>query len=457
MDLSEFFRSVLSGIIVFVIIAFYNIIKRHPFWGRVRLNSALLQTVCSRRLTAYKKLLSYLNPAFTKALHWSDENNDNIVIVERFGSRQPVVKFEKEHLVLDIPENHKKIIETYYLDFDNSTLEDSMMPEARTLLKKEYSVFYGQTEQIDDKTINDIITRHRTKVADTFIKRLESSKICFNNTMYGLYDYRIIRSFKIGNKEFGPKVGLELRFYETDFFTFQVFQSIFDELSTNPKCGINNIKDGNDLRNYRVFLCSFGVNTFVITDAKYYSEILFAKRSKYNIGAGVYKNRYHYSMNEAFSKTDERTKHDTIKPFEKCIKKGLNEELGIPGINKPKGTFFLDFNFSKQLMQVGLNSICYFDDISSNEIRTLYYSSKDGPLETDDLVFVPYKKKKLKPLVFNNSITKVRQPKYHNSVHIDSLTDECRLGLHQMLARYPKVSYLKNSIFWHLKSNASVN
>ncbi|MCL6264927.1 hypothetical protein [Flagellimonas myxillae] len=409
-------------------IELFKIVKKIDYWKKVRLNTSLKETYNEKKISLLAKITSYFFFKSVKKNHWSDEN---IVIVERFGNKRPEIKVTKKVLRLKIPEQYKAIIESYYPGFDNLVLQDNMLDEAQEVLEKEYSDYYSLSKINQRKNLNEIIEWHKNEVAQTFVNRLKSSKICFNNEMYGLWNYKM-------GKE------LTMEFYKTDFFTFQVFQSIHQELATNPNCGINNITDGKSLMKYRVFLCSFGINTFLVSDRLNHSEILFAKRSKYNIGAGIYKNRYHYSMNEAFSITD-NSGNKSNEAFVECIKRGFNEELGIPTNLEANKTVLLDFNFSKKLMQVGISSVCYFDNFNSEDIRNCYKGAKDGRLETDDLIFIPYKRKRIKPLIYYNSIPKINNPKYKHSKHIDSLTDESRLGLFQLFARYPRVSYLKKT------------
>lgn len=268
--------------------------------------------------------------------------------------------------------------------------------------------------------IDEIILSSADEIAEEFLSDLREGYMRFNGLMYGLKNIRPERLTVDENS------GLDIDFYKTDYFTYRVFDKIYQKLKANNfKFKIDKLQD---LNIYSPFLSSWGLVTFVIINQGYGDEILIGKRSNAVI---VDKEKWHFSMNEAFSMNDKNEYgHPSLSA---CLFRGLEEELGISDIFKKyvKQYEFLDLVIGVDRFEIGVTS---FVRIELNETFTfkilldLYSIAQDGKLETSSITSIPIK-----------SIDEFIDDNY------DNISAGCRGGLKALNARY-KAGYLRESI-----------
>lgn len=297
-----------------------------------------------------------------------------------------VLEQTEKKLYIDCPNQFKTLIQQLDPDFSFST-----------------NTSFNQTSQFDDlatitkiENLPRLIHEHSAKVAKQIIKKLEERHTIFNGKKYGIY--RIHRK-RVADHDENASIRLDL--FETDYFTHQVFRSIYEDLKMigHP---IGKIEKIEELYQYSPFTTSFGMNTFIILDSPNGEEIIFAKRSKY-LNQGIPESLWHVSMNEGLTITDKEGKEVSLI---KCLHRGLREELGILEEHHKyiRDERFMDLFLETSKFEVGLTSFVKMD-IPNDKLLELYNISKDGELETDCLISIPLKNKNLKEFTINESLT----------------------------------------------------
>lgn len=211
--------------------------------------------------------------------------------------------------------------------------------------------------------LEKLINHHRRIVAQDFINKANGCK--FNEKKYGVFDIEI--GTRIGDDE-SPVATITA--FETDFFTYRVFSAIYRELSVR-NADISKVSSVDKLRKYNCFICSIGINAIVCIDSPKYNreEIILSKRSGNAIN---YQNLYHISANEGLCFMDYNPSNGRFS-LEKCIFRGIEEELGIPESShvKNKTEYSLwDLFVSKETFDFGITCQVrirgkYFDDIKT--------------------------------------------------------------------------------------------
>jgi hypothetical protein len=261
------------------------------------------------------------------------------------------------------------------------------------------TVFFNHKETISDLAhamqIQDLesrIEKHSSLVAKDLIDKQNAGRLVFNGEMLGIYD--VIRCT-------APKTEyrtLQIQTYGTDFFTYRLFASIYSELrkENHP---ISKVTKLEEIIKYKPFLSSFGLCTFVTLYNQ--TEIVLGKRSLYTTNS---ENKWHCSMNEAFSQTD--FDDDGIPDLFKCHVRGLQEELNIQPRLSKKALFFFDLIFSRERFEMGITSLIYLEDFAFKDLEFFYKCAKDGEVETDGLMLINADKKKVKEFLESNDMTK---------------------------------------------------
>lgn len=240
--------------------------------------------------------------------------------------------------------------------------------------------------------LKQLIDEHSILVARDFISRSKGFK--FNGKLYGVYNIEIgIRETK------DEKPVANILIYETDFFTFQVFKSIYYYLKgiNHP---ISNINSLDELRQYNCFLCSMGLNIIATVESheKDSSKIIFTKRASDVIN---YSNMYHISANEGVSEKD-KNENSNVVSIEKCLFRALHEELGVSdepsaiSINK-SSCYFNDLFFSRDLMEFGITAQVHIKNMNESDINVMI--AKDRKFEMSGLFFVPHELKAINAYV----------------------------------------------------------
>lgn len=271
-------------------------------------------------------------------------------------------------VTVPIPENYIKTLEKLGFESHNCDTVDI------SLIEKSF-------KHIGIDNYTSLISEASNSVAIDFIKELNEGKIRFNGYLFGVEHLMINRH---GQNE-DPT--LKMSFYKTDFFTFRVFAKLYQELRNRFV-----IKEINDLNSVPAFLCSFGIGCFIIATDDIEDYLIIAHRGN---GVIVDKDRYHYSMNEAFSLMDIDI-YGNIS-FTSCLFRGLREELGLnENYRKQIVDYgFLDVDIMLNRFEMGIS--CYakikFDNTFTMEkFKELYKAAQDKELETIELEIIAMSK-----------------------------------------------------------------
>ncbi|PRX54415.1 hypothetical protein [Flagellimonas meridianipacifica] len=287
----------------------------------------------------------------------------------------------KKKLIVVIPEKFK---EKFLSNDSNFKFRDSIYFDSE----------YSMEDSISEMGIPDLrerIERHSNIVAEELLKKQTAGRLVFNGEMLGVFD---IRPINVNQEEYRK---LKIRTYETDFFTYRVFASIYRELKEQGHA-ISQVTKREQIIKYKPFLSSFGLCTFVMLYNQ--TEVVLAKRSLYTTHS---ENKWHFSMNEAFSQTD--FDYNKQPDLFNCHVRGLEEELNInPKISK-KTIYFFDVIFSREKFEMGITSLIYLPDFAFEDLEFFYSCAKDGEVETDGLDIIRAGKKEVKRFMKENEMT----------------------------------------------------
>ncbi|MBC7248637.1 MAG: hypothetical protein H5T73_12805 [Actinobacteria bacterium] len=188
-----------------------------------------------------------------------------------------------------------------------------------------------------------------------------------------------ILSFNYSRTGLGELNTLNLEVYESDFFTKQVLHLIYRDLFESGKIEIQSQDDIQAHPLVKFLLPSLGVNAVVETPDRF---ILITKRSARVVNSPFV--RYHISMNEGLSISDYDSTYKRPSISE-CLKRGLEEELGIKREFDPIESFaFYNLFFIKEIGELGISAHVKLVDnpiFYADKIPELAPISKDGAFE----------------------------------------------------------------------------
>lgn len=292
------------------------------------------------------------------------------------------IEDSQKSLVIEIPDEFKEQL----LNLDKKF-------EFRPGISFNKSYTYEDLEKLTGITdLTQRIRNHSSIVAQDFLEMKKIGRVLFNGKMFGIYNLggRIRETVR-------EKTKLNIKTYNTDFFTYSVFGSIYQELKKEGH-PISKVRKMEDLTPYTPFLTSLGICAFILLHEN--TEVVIAKRSRYITHN---ENKFHYSVNEAFSQTDldEEGRPSLIK----CVRRGLREELNIKEERFDYDVKFLDLVFSKEKFEVGITSIVSIPNLSFEDLDFIYRSAKDGELETDEIINLSLTKAEVKYFLKNYEMT----------------------------------------------------
>ncbi|RAZ69643.1 hypothetical protein [Planococcus maitriensis] len=332
-----------------------------------------------------------------RKLHKALKNHNNIVLEGKdiisldhadptYEMHDIFVRESGKKLFIDCPEEYKEIIRLHDPDFvfsQNTSFNRS-------------SDFNDLAEITGIANLPGLIDKHSRVAVGHFIAKLENGHTIFNGKKYRVFN---IRRKRVADGE--ENASLKLDLFETDYFTHHVFRSIYKELKAEGH-PISKIEKMEEIHRYSPFLTSFGINAFILLENHAESEIVFAKRSKY-LNTGTEESLWHVSMNEGLTETDREGKEVSLI---KCLHRGLREELGIREEHHKYiiDERFMDLFLETNRFEIGLTSFVRLD-MRRNQLNSLYDISKDGELETDGIVSIPFKQKELSRFVKGHSLT----------------------------------------------------
>lgn len=245
---------------------------------------------------------------FQKGLHTIDHKNPHYDVLCRNNT---LSKHYFQHNVLDT---------IFVIPFPNSKREALIkhgfcpveMYGREMSSNRQGSKIYEQLKEL--LTLNGVpadkqeafITQIAEETADNFITDIKKGKVRFNKYLYGVND-----------KPTEQNNTCIINVYESDYFTFKTTTSIYNAL--RKKNGFVILKN-----KYAPFLNSIGVGGFVIVNRGDGDELIWGYRGS-NCQSGGY---WHFSYDETFTH-DDAANQDQSATLTDCIKRALDEELGI--------------------------------------------------------------------------------------------------------------------------------
>lgn len=243
------------------------------------------------------------------------------------------------------------------------------------------------------------IEQAREKISYEFLNKQKGSY--FNGKKMGLRNFNFSR---VGDDE---RSRLDIRVYETDYFTHKVMQQVVREhLQENPEF-IQTVESNTSLLNshYYPLTTSIGLNLFLFSDLK--RKLVFSRRaamaSDGNQGAG----KLHVAMNEGLSHTDFefQQRGEGQLSLINCFRRGMQEELGFNEYDERLGSLnVFDCFLVKESFQFGLFAWAsyngYFEEIAnhraqdkameSSELLALDFNGRAMRQYISDTLFVSY-------------------------------------------------------------------
>lgn len=261
----------------------------------------------------------------------------------------------------------------------------------------QYSDMEGNNSIRIDVLLKKIYSLENIKI---FIDKVNKESL-FNNAIHFIGDKIGVKDFNINDD------GLELVIYKTDHFTWQVFKEIFKANKPFFQEIMLRINHANLYEKKMLVRClafvfsSFGIDIIIESkDCRNKRKLFITARSgKIETNA---KSSLHVSVNETFSRTDFIGDSTTSYGLYECVKRGIEEELGISEAeinhaedkikNKNKHNAiikFHDFAIVTDEGEIGLS--CHVDlsgIIPAEKIGM--YPGQDKFLENEDLLILPY-------------------------------------------------------------------
>ncbi|MCW3466641.1 hypothetical protein [Chitinophaga nivalis] len=312
----------------------------------------------------------------------------------------------QQNLFISFPQKYKTAFRAYDFVYREQEIFDGRTDIATLLEKMGIS---NAQKRLDDATATTALD---------FLRDFKAGQNRFNSLISGIYK---LRTTRLNTEE---KSGLDMQFYTTDYFTYRVFSNLYQSLLNDHQA--MKIEKPADINLYNVFFSSFGICTFIIINRGNGDEVILGKRSD---AVMVERNKWHYSMNEAFNARD---KDEYGHPsFHACVYRGLEEELGIGERYQKniKKLEFFDLVLLTNRLESGITSYVRLqldENLSFDELMGLYRIAQDSALETVALEVLP-----------------VRKIDQFIQQHSTDISDGCRHALRALHARY-KAGYLRD-------------
>lgn len=308
--------------------------------------------------------------------------NNSVMVLERpvpcFKEGNIVLSKNNKRFYIDIPEKyHQKI----------NDLNPTFGIRQRQREVDTDDDFISHLETIVGITnIRELIARQVDAVAELFISELEAGKERFNGELFGVYKFLPSRT------DVNEDVCVKIEYYITDYFTHRVMGSIYKIVKATQPQLFDELNEMQNVNKYYPFLTSFGMCCFIILEENDVERILIGHRSKNVI---VDQDKYHFTMNEAFSLQD-INKDTTLRPdLMICLERGLLEELGLPGtvlFKQMKDKKFYSLFIDLDKIEMGISCFVRLKTDRSfdyNKLMDLYHNNaKDRRLETIDMIEV---------------------------------------------------------------------
>lgn len=345
--------------------------------------SFIIGAVFSTLLFVGKKMLKYIQHQChihkLKRTNFVFDENLNIYTIENAVPEYDSINIipSSKKLYVDIPADYENILSPDHSFHENISFDGS-------------ASFRDLSIQTGIYDLEMLIAIHSRYIAEDFAHGRNGCK--FNEIKYGVLDVDIGR--RVGQQE-NPVVTITT--FETDFFTYRVFCSIYKELIQRGH-EISRISTLSELKKYNCFVCSIGVNVIACIDSQKYNqdEILITKRSGNTIN---YRNMFHISANEGMCYMDYNPSTGRF-DIENCLFRGMEEELGIVRSHHLKNKTeyqFWDLFLSRDTFDFGITCYVKIKSLYFDDIRTLI--AKDKKFEIDRLEAVLTEKNSIEEYV----------------------------------------------------------
>ena len=318
--------------------------------------------------------------------HINDFNKTSYILDEKlniFTVENAIPEYKK----INIVPSGKKLFVNIPIDYQDCLKEHSFYPN---LSFDGTSSFRDLSIQTGIYDLEKLIEIHSKKIAECFVNGIDGCK--FNEKKYGVFDIDI--GMREGVNE-APVCSITT--FETDFFTYRVFYSIYQELKQREHdiCKIDNLTK---LKKYNCFLCSIGLNVLACVDSNSFGldELILTKRGNETIN---YQNMYHISVNEGMCYMDYNPSSYRF-DVENCVFRGIEEELGISRdyhIKNNSDIQFWDLFVSKDTFDFGITCYIELKNIYFRDIQSLI--AKDKKFEISKLETVLAKKSDIEKYV----------------------------------------------------------
>lgn len=256
------------------------------------------------------------------------------------------------------------------------------------------TVYLQQLLDVNGQEAEQVIHSAAQETADAFLKELSVGLPRFNGKLLTPKGLSINRN-GTRDENIIEVPGFGLSFYDTDYFTHRTIGTIFQTLKIRNKAPHINpadaIRDANENMN---LISSFGLSSFLIIQQGGDEKVLLTKRSKKVV---VDADKWHLSMNEAFTSADREADQNRRLSLFACLQRGYEEELGITSekfiqhIGNDYGFFYLGLLLDR--FELGVSSYVRLQlKRGLDPMRTLaewYAQAQDGQLEIGRMELVP--------------------------------------------------------------------
>jgi len=298
------------------------------------------------------------------------------------------------------PEEILNLINTYNKDFNNLGIYEDTN---QFLGRDDYNDFIRKVSNnlnVNENNFEELLKRKIDEVARVFLHRIQNGEPYFNGELYG------IKKINVTRKTINEKPNVNIICYKSDYFTHRLMASIYQE-SVNQNIFIipNGVEGGYNDFNY--FLTSIGLNLIVLLEDE--NLVVFTKRSGNLLNMS--KDTWHVTMNEAVSVTDLSDTSGRIS-LERCILRGLNEELGLDlykGSKYEYDIYYSDIFYVQNPIETGILSFIKIRNLSFDDLQIMYSAAKDKEFETKGIMKVRFSKDDLKKFLKKNEVTHVCQ------------------------------------------------
>ena len=286
-------------------------------------------------------------------------------------------KVQNGQFVIPFPENKKdELVKHGFLPvkLNDEEMKSEGIGDTLYTQLKELLMLNG----LPKEEVEEFIAKTAVETSKKFITDIKAGNVRFNKYLYGVYE-----------KPEQTETECTINVYESDYFTFKTTTNIYNKLKAQKNGYVK-------LNNYSPFLNSIGVGGFVIVNRGDGDELIWGYRGS-NCQSGGY---WHFSYDETYTH-DDAENQDQAATLTACIKRALDEELGINRNEDKKclpesqitiidgGIIHTDGNDNRFEFELcSFVRVCFSEEYTFNDFIHNYRFAKDAELETRCLKLV---------------------------------------------------------------------